>query len=54
MRRQTERMTIQIRPGTARDVPTILAFIRGLAEYEQLAPTVKATPARLRQHGFRS
>jgi GNAT superfamily N-acetyltransferase len=53
MNRQTERKTIQIRPGTARDVPTILAFIRGLAEYEQLAHTLNATPARLRQHGFR-
>jgi GNAT superfamily N-acetyltransferase len=53
MRRQTERMTIQIRPGKARDVPTILALIRGLAEYERLAHTMKATPARLRQHGFR-
>jgi len=53
MKRQTARMTIQISPGTARDVPTILALIRGLAEYERLAHTMKATPARLRQHGFR-
>ncbi len=53
MKRQPARMSIQISPGTARDVPTILALIRGLAEYEQLAHTLKATPARLRQHGFR-
>jgi GNAT superfamily N-acetyltransferase len=53
MQRQTARAAMQIRPGTARDVPTILALIRGLADYEQLAHTLKATPARLRQHGFR-
>jgi GNAT superfamily N-acetyltransferase len=53
MKKQTERMTIQIRPGMARDVPTILAFIRGLAKYERLAHTLTATRARLRQHGFR-
>jgi GNAT superfamily N-acetyltransferase len=53
MKRQTARTTIEIRPGTVRDVPTILALIRGLAEYEQLAHTLKATPQRLKQHGFR-
>jgi len=33
-------------------VPTILALIRGLAEYERLAHEVEATAARLRRHGF--
>jgi GNAT superfamily N-acetyltransferase len=33
-------------------VSTILALIRGLAEYERLAHEVEATQARLRRHGF--
>jgi len=41
-----------IRAGTVRDVPTILALIRGLAEYERLAHEVKATLGRVRRHGF--
>jgi GNAT superfamily N-acetyltransferase len=41
-----------IRPGTVRDVPTILALIRGLAEYERLAHEVQASAARVRAHGF--
>jgi GNAT superfamily N-acetyltransferase len=41
-----------IRRGTRRDVPTILALIRGLAEYERLAHEVEATAARVRAHGF--
>jgi len=41
-----------IRRGTARDVPTILGLIRGLAEYERLLHQVEATPARIRRHGF--
>ena len=41
-----------IRRGTARDVPTILALIRGLADYERLAHEVEATTARVRAHGF--
>jgi GNAT superfamily N-acetyltransferase len=41
-----------IRRGTARDVPAILAMIRGLAEYERLAHEVSVTAARLRRHGF--
>ncbi len=43
---------LTIRRGTRRDVPTILALIRGLAEYERLLPEMKATAARIRQHGF--
>lgn len=33
----------EIRPATAADVPLILAFIKGLAEYEKLAHQVVAT-----------
>ena len=46
------RAPLTIRAGTARDVPTILALIRGLAEYERLAHQMEATPARVRAHGF--
>jgi len=43
---------LTIRPGTRRDVPTILALIRGLAEYERLAHECVATPAGIRRDGF--
>jgi len=43
---------LRIRRGTRRDVPTILALIRGLADYEKLTDQVEATTERLRQHGF--
>jgi GNAT superfamily N-acetyltransferase len=33
-------------------MPTILALIRGLAEYERLAHQMVATPAMLKRHGF--
>jgi GNAT superfamily N-acetyltransferase len=46
------RPRLTIRAGTVRDVPTILALIRGLAEYERLAHEVEATAARVRAHGF--
>ena len=46
------RARLVIRSGTARDVPTILRLIRGLAEYERLAHQVEATAARVRAHGF--
>jgi GNAT superfamily N-acetyltransferase len=39
---------IAIRPAVAADVPVILRFIRGLAEYERMLPEVKATDERLR------
>ena len=45
-------MTLRIRPGTRKDVATIVALIRGLADYEKLAHEVEATVARIRQHGF--
>jgi GNAT superfamily N-acetyltransferase len=43
---------LRVRPGTARDVGTILRMIRALAEYERLASSVKATPGRIRRDGF--
>jgi GNAT superfamily N-acetyltransferase len=43
---------LRIRRGTPRDVPTILALIRGLAEYERLGHELEATTARIRRHGF--
>ncbi|HJQ85427.1 MAG TPA: GNAT family N-acetyltransferase, partial [Candidatus Binatia bacterium] len=41
-----------MRRATAADVPVLLSLIRGLAEYERLTDEVRATPARLRRHGF--
>jgi GNAT superfamily N-acetyltransferase len=46
------RARLAIRRGAERDLPTILALIRGLAEYEDLAHQMEATPERLRRHGF--
>jgi len=43
---------LRIRPGTSRDSATMLAMIRGLAEYEKLAHMVQATEARIRRDGF--
>ena len=43
---------LTIRPGTRRDVPTILALIRGLADYERLAHECVATPGGIRRDGF--
>ena len=40
-------MALDIRPATAADVPLILDFIRGLAEYERMLDQVEATAARL-------
>jgi GNAT superfamily N-acetyltransferase len=39
-----------IRPGTPRDVPTIVALIHGLADYERLPR--QTTPGAIRRHGF--
>lgn len=41
-----------IRPATGADVPLILDFIRGLAEYERLPHEVVATEERLRRTLF--
>lgn len=40
-------MSLEIRVATASDVPTILRFIRALAEYEKLAHEVVADEAKL-------
>jgi GNAT superfamily N-acetyltransferase len=45
-------MTLRIRAGTRRDVATIVALIRGLAEYEKLAHECEATVRLIRRHGF--
>jgi GNAT superfamily N-acetyltransferase len=44
--------SLTIRRGTRRDVPTVLALVRGLAEYERLLHQCVATPAKLRRDGF--
>ena len=41
-------MAISIRATTPADIPQILAFIRGLAEYEKLLHEVEATEEKLR------
>src|SRR2546425_12238026 len=46
------RPRFSIRRATRRDVPTIVALIRGLAEYERLAHQMEATADRIRRHGF--
>ena len=43
---------ITLRPATRADIPQILDFIRGLAEYERLAHEAVATPALLETHLF--
>ena len=52
MSRRPRVPALRVRPATARDVPVVLALIRGLAEYERLAHTVTATAAAIRRHGF--
>jgi GNAT superfamily N-acetyltransferase len=43
---------LQIRPATVEDIPTVLALIRELAEYERLLHEVVATEEMLRQALF--
>ncbi len=45
-------MTVQIRPATAADVPTILDLIRELADYEREPAAAVATEADLLRDGF--
>jgi GNAT superfamily N-acetyltransferase len=47
-------MPLSIRAATASDVPLILSFIRGLAEYEKLLHEVEATEDKLRATLFPS
>jgi GNAT superfamily N-acetyltransferase len=49
-RRKVE--TLRVRRGTRKDAPTIVALIRGLAEYEKLAHECEATVSGIRRHGF--
>ena len=51
-RKRPAKDALRIRAGTRKDAPTILALIRGLAEYEKLAHECEATLARIRRHGF--
>lgn len=43
---------LSIRRGTSRDIPAIVALIRGLAEYERLARECRASAGRIRRDGF--
>jgi len=43
---------LRIRPATKDDVPLILEFIRGLAEYERAPEAVVATPEQIARYGF--
>lgn len=45
-------MALDIRSATAGDVPLILDFIRGLAEYERMLDQVETTEERLRDSLF--
>ena len=45
-------MTLNIRAATASDCPTLLVFIRELAEFEKLSHEVKASEAALKQTLF--
>ncbi len=45
-------LELTIRPSTVDDVPLILDFIRGLAEYEKLSNEVTATEADIRESLF--
>lgn len=45
-------MAILIRPASSSDIPQILQFIHGLAEYENLLQEVEATEQRLRETLF--
>ena len=45
---------IRIEQATERDVPVILKFIRGLAEYEKLSHMVVVTEDQIREHVFGS
>lgn len=44
--------SVSLRPATSADTPQILAFIRGLAEYEKLSHVCFATEESLRQTLF--
>ena len=43
---------LRVRRATRKDATTIVALIRGLAEYEKLAHECEATVSGIRRHGF--
>ncbi|HMH51154.1 MAG TPA: GNAT family N-acetyltransferase [Candidatus Acidoferrum sp.] len=43
---------LRVRRGTRKDASTIVALIKGLAEYEKLAHECQATVSGIRRHGF--
>ena len=48
----TSPTNLHIAPATPDDVPTLMALIRGLAEYEKLTHQLSMTPAALGEHLF--
>lgn len=44
--------SLRIEPATERDIPLILEFVRGLAEYEKHLDHVEATEERIRKTIF--
>ena len=46
------RSQVKVRDATIDDLPLVLDFIRGLAEYEKLLDEVEATEESLREHMF--
>jgi GNAT superfamily N-acetyltransferase len=51
-KKQFAEASVRIRPGTIRDVPTILKLVRGLAKYERLTPHLRTSAKRFERHGF--
>ena len=52
-KRKAKATPLRVRPGTARDIPTIFEMIRGLAVYEHLEHEMESTVADLRRDGTR-
>lgn len=44
--------TVKIRTGGRKDLPSVLALVRKLAEFEKLKPPSPSAIARFRKHGF--
>jgi len=52
MSRPIKDLPLRIRHATARDVPVIVSFVRGLANYERLSSYTRIDAKRLRRDGF--
>jgi GNAT superfamily N-acetyltransferase len=52
MPRSKKSPALRIRPGTVRDIPAMLALIRGLAKYERLSRYCHVNAKRFRRDGF--